>query len=1167
MVALLAAAVVACTSAALTLPATTWTGDGMENNLTEGTTTALAVDPNAENSEISEEIAGESAEPVSEPAESETVSDPAAQTEETAALPQGAEVPANYTQPYTFHDEENGFTVTVWAPEGAFNEEVTLKAKLLDETDSAYAEAKQELDEKAAEEPALLSEDGETPDYGFAALDIHFEDAAGEEIEPQGEVYVAIDADKLLPEDADPDSVMVQHHAEDEKTQEVTVETVADTADETDGKIETTAASDDTANVQAAFEVQSFSTFTITWDEQWRNGITVHCVDEDGHEIGNGLPGIDRSQTITMSEIAPKISGYTYERAVIAYSVNSVNWLDRGTEFVQLRYDQNESYPYRGRWKYRTKNNEWENIGYNNVYLVYTEDSSSSGQLGTIETVDSDAAGIHIGLKDIDGDYYTVPGTNFIFNNGGETNQHGHGPNYWTGSDNVWKEIVDDSLFGFNSNDAGRNAYPYLTGGGTLSSVFTGMIDCNHLFTIDEEGYYVYDAGEHFASLTYANDGKDNRNFKVYNTEYLPNNSAADTPKFLPFNDLSNENTLTDDANYHFAMRVDTTFMQPNNGEVNNGQDMVFEFTGDDDVWVYIDGVLVLDLGGIHDAQSGSINFATGVVTGAPAQNGGNTNTTLYNVMLKVKGEDWVTKNMEQNESGQWIFKDYSSHTMNFYYLERGEGGSNCKIRFNLQTIPTGNFEIGKQITNTNTEAFYDAKFEMEVLIAPSDGTSEPKDEDYENYPIKYDLYQKGTNGNDDSLIRTDCTTTENSQFTIQHNQYIRVKAYYANDKWVDTKMTDYYKVRELGASDYGNDYTFSMSDTNLIDNNGASVEDDVLGQSKGMQISQNTHVDVQNSFQKTDVYNLYIKKEMAAGSSSAATFSVQVLDSNGNPYTGSYHVYENGEDVGDNNLKAENGIITLKAGQEVRIPDVLPGSTFQVTEVNLDSSSYNTPTYQMTQNGAAAQVTPTQDTGGIAVTIKHQELENGETAQPAEVTITNSLKVIPVTMTIKKVDSSDGNSPLQNAKFKLYQVSTAEGAEKPVGLPNDYTYVQVGNELITNAQGEVRIQNLNPGEYYLLETEAPDGYQLLSEAIKFTITQDGSTNTLRVDSDLNGDGAATVVENILTLKIANQPGHELPSTGSIGTTPFATIGGPLFAVCAVGLGFGLRRRRGKEAK
>ena len=157
MVALLAAAVVACTSAALTLPATTMTGDGMDNTLGTGTTTALAVDPNAASSETAadsstpesvapavEESAPQS-EPetteASEPAESETVSDPAAQTEETAALPQGAEVPADCTQPYTFHDDENGFTVTVWAPEGAFNEEVTLKAKLLDETDSAYAEA------------------------------------------------------------------------------------------------------------------------------------------------------------------------------------------------------------------------------------------------------------------------------------------------------------------------------------------------------------------------------------------------------------------------------------------------------------------------------------------------------------------------------------------------------------------------------------------------------------------------------------------------------------------------------------------------------------------------------------------------------------------------------------------------------------------------------------------------------------------------------------------------------------------------------------------------------------------------------------------------------------------------------------------------------------------
>lgn len=415
MVALLAAAVVACTSAALTLPATTMTNDGVENTLGTGTTAALAVDPNASSSETAvdsstpesvapavEESAPQSApetaeesEPASEPTESETVSEPAAQTEETAALPQGAEVPANYTQPYTFRDEENGFTVTVWAPEGAFDEEVTLKAKLLDETDSAYAEAKQELDEKAAEEPALLSEDGETPDYGFAALDIHFENAAGEEIEPQGDVYVAIDADKLLPEDADPDSVMVQHHAEEDNG-DVTVETVADTADETDGKIETTAASDDTANVQAAFEVNQFSTFTITWKGDHSRQyfkVTVHYVDKNGYEIqGNQTQevSISNGQTIRFSEYGQSIEGYTYQEAHYgAYNGEKVDRMVASSS--NYYYSTLTFYNDREEVDHLTYYFGWPDTQTADVYLVYQKDESSGDTGGGTGTVTENA--------------------------------------------------------------------------------------------------------------------------------------------------------------------------------------------------------------------------------------------------------------------------------------------------------------------------------------------------------------------------------------------------------------------------------------------------------------------------------------------------------------------------------------------------------------------------------------------------------------------------------------------------------------------------------------------------------------------------------------------------------------------------------------------------------
>ena len=78
--------------------------------------------------------------------------------------------------------------------------------------------------------------------------------------------------------------------------------------------------------------------------------------------------------------------------------------------------------------------------------------------------------------------------------------------------------------------------------------------------------------------------------------------------KFAPF-----ENIDSSSHDYHFGMHVGTEFMMPHDGKVNN-KPMVFEFTGDDDVWVFIDGVLVLDMGGIHLAFNGSINFATGEV-------------------------------------------------------------------------------------------------------------------------------------------------------------------------------------------------------------------------------------------------------------------------------------------------------------------------------------------------------------------------------------------------------------------------------------------------------------------------------------------------------------------------------------------------------------------------
>lgn len=249
------------------------------------------------------------------------------------------------------------------------------------------------------------------------------------------------------------------------------------------------------------------------------------------------------------------------------------------------------------------------------------------------------------------------------------------------------------------------------------------------LFKIDGS-HYTFDASENFAHLNTVT------NTIELSGPYKPTDSAPSTPKFLPFNTLNPDdpNALMESENYWFGMTVSADFMQPKDGEVTNSdgstEPMEFSFTGDDDVWVFIDGALVLDLGGIHDAATGTINFATGEV-----DNGSGSKQSLYALMLAAKGQDWVAANMVSIGNDHYVFKDYSNHTFNFFYLERGAGGSNCKLDFNLQTVPSGVIQIGKEITDAPSSDFVDAKFTIQVNVAHTDDGTKPSGEtDYKPY-------------------------------------------------------------------------------------------------------------------------------------------------------------------------------------------------------------------------------------------------------------------------------------------------------------------------------------------------------------------------------------------------------------------------------------------------
>lgn len=204
----------------------------------------------------------------------------------------------------------------------------------------------------------------------------------------------------------------------------------------------------------------------------------------------------------------------------------------------------------------------------------------------------------------------------------------------------------------------------YLFNGQSSAGVINHYNNLNNLFFKDSDGTYHFSSFEN--QIVLQNDGT----FEQYA-------QSDQNPMFLPLN------KVTSRRNFWFGMDISTKFNIPENKKIN-GKDMVYEFSGDDDLWVFIDDVLVLDLGGIHSEISGSINFTTGTVTEGYVYA-----SVPQDENSKVHGTRTHTIEESFRNAGKtWDSSVGSKHTMKVFYLERGYGGSTCAMSFNLPLRP-----------------------------------------------------------------------------------------------------------------------------------------------------------------------------------------------------------------------------------------------------------------------------------------------------------------------------------------------------------------------------------------------------------------------------------------------------------------------------------------------
>ena len=755
--------------------------------------------------------------------------------------------------------------------------------------------------------------------------------------------------------------------------------------------------------------------------------------------------------------------------------------------------------------------------------------------------------------------------------------------------------------------------------GNTLNELFSGSgsnvdayaANVNHLFlqgTYDETGYFSYNSAQNYAQYN-------NGNFIVYDQAAAPNGNGTANyhGNFFPYNTFGeasnsqymwydvNDALLTPDdpeyntrlrslanINYTFGMEIVSDFYMSKEGRDERGREIVYEFNGDDDLWVFIDDKLALDIGGVHGAIHGTINFTTGEiivasekkysVTGETSPKNtevaGSVTTSLAEQFRKAykeqgKSDAEITALLDEtfnkdNNGNYTSFKPYTMHNMKMFYMESGMGASNLNVRFNLPVIPPASFAIEKDLPEDVQSKYTDRRFAFKVYV---------EDEYNSDHYVQIMQNQVGEGKLVTKAVYEGTTTPatfDDGILYLRPDEAIQLSIgderlrYYVEEIEIDPDMWREVDINNAQATMVldGTDHTGHVrSDYQPVSQRARVVFDNVPKNTQKLLINKFVESTDPQSANPNVGFEFYVYLEGHKGNLEPYSVGGYYLTKTSN---GEKHYFNNSyNDLGTEpqicSYSGPYGTIgNVRAGYTIEIPGLLPGTDFYVVE-RMD----NIPDGYIFDRKILEAGTYDEKDNDIYL------IRDGERIDPdgkikanadAKVTIYNR----DIVVYLIKVDATDMETPLQNAQFTLKKLNPEGYGTYPSNQSEQVEKVST----VTDIAGKYYIAGIKNGYYEISETGVPAGYILVDDGKFYIKVQNGTITLLTKDTEkkvkewseriLTNQDKLSFDDDTFTFTVGNTPGASLPSTGGPGTTLIYILG----SILILGAGILLWRRR-----